>query len=225
VAILLMLLILSAALTLVLVVAPLFVFERAMLRQDRARKLRVLGYFLCLGLGFILVEIGFMQRLVLFLGHPMYSLAVILASLLAASGAGSALSAWGTARFGTTGYVRRVVGILAGLLALYALVLTPLFHALLGIPLEARIFIAVVLVSAPGLLMGALLPSGVRIANELGRGTVAWGWGLNGAASVVGSILAMALSMNFGFTLSLFAGIAVYLVGMTLLTGKRPTAA
>jgi hypothetical protein len=220
VAILLMLLILSAALTLVLVVAPLLVFERSLLRQDRARKLRVLGYFLCLGLGFILVEIGFMQRFVLFLGHPMYSLAVILASLLAASGAGSALSTWGTARFGTTGYVRRVIGLLAALLAVYALALTPLFHALLGVPLAARIFVAVVLVSAPGLLMGALLPSGVRVANELGRGTVAWGWGLNGAASVVGSILAMALSMNFGFTLSLFAGIGVYLLGMTLLSGR-----
>jgi SAM-dependent methyltransferase len=221
VAILLMLLILSAALTLVLVVVPLLIFERHALRQDRNRKLRVLGYFLCLGLGFILVEIGFMQRFVLFLGHPMYALAVILASLLAASGAGSALSNWGTARYGTAGYVRRVVGLLAGLLAVYALVLTPIFHALLGIPLIARILIAVVLVSGPGLLMGALLPSGVRVANELGRGTVAWAWGLNGAASVVGSILAMALSMNFGFTLSLVAGIVVYLLGMTLLTGAR----
>jgi len=221
VAILLMLLILSAALTLVLVVVPLLIFERQLLRQDRSRKLRVLGYFLCLGLGFILVEIGFMQRFVLFLGHPMYSLAVILASLLAASGAGSALSTWGTARFGTAGYVRRVVGLLAGLLAVYALALTPLFHVLLGLPLGGRIIIAVVLVSAPGLLMGALLPSGVRLANELGRGTVAWAWGLNGAASVVGSILAMALSMNFGFTLSLAAGVLVYLLGMTLLTSPR----
>ena len=172
-----------------------------------------------------LVEIGFMQRFILFLGHPMYALAVILASLLAAFGVGSALSAWGTARFGTAGYVRRVVGLLAGLLALYAVILTPLFHALLGLPLVARILIAVVLVSGPGLLMGALLPSGVRVANEMGRGMVAWGWGLNGAASVVGSILAMALSMNFGFTLSLVAGIVVYLVGMTLLVGiRRPQA-
>ena len=226
VAILLMLLILSAALTLVLVVVPLLVFERRLLSEDRNRKLRVLGYFLCLGLGFILVEIGFMQRFVLFLGHPMYALAVILASLLAASGAGSALSTWGTVRFGTAGYVRRAVGLLVGVLALYAVVLTPLFHALLGIPLGIRITIAVVLVSAPGLLMGALLPSGVRVANELGRGTVAWGWGLNGAASVVGSILAMALSMNFGFTLSLVAGILVYLLGMALLAGlRRPVTA
>jgi spermidine synthase len=226
VAILLMLLILSAALTLVLVVAPLLIFERHSLREDRSRKLRVLGYFLCLGLGFILVEIGFMQRFVLFLGHPMYALAVILASLLAASGAGSALSAWGTARYGMAGYVRRVVGLLAVVLAVYALVLTPLFHALLGIPLVVRILIAVVLVSGPGLLMGALLPTGVRVANEMGRGTVAWGWGLNGAASVVGSILAMALSMNLGFTVSLLAGIAVYVLGMTLFTGiRRPAAA
>jgi hypothetical protein len=221
VAILLLLLLFSAVLTVVLVIAPLLIFERTLLAADRAQKLRVLGYFLSLGLGFILVEIGFMQRFVLFLGHPVYSLAVILASLLAASGAGSALSSWGTARYGLAGYVRRAVTLLAIILAVYAVVLTPLFHTLLGIPLPLRIFIAVVLVSMPGLLMGALLPSGVRKANELGRGTVAWAWGLNGAASVVGSILAMAVSMNYGFTLSLFVGIVVYVLGMVLLTGGK----
>jgi hypothetical protein len=164
-----------------------------------------------------------MQRFVLFLGHPIYALAVILASLLAASGAGSALSGWGTARFGLKGYVRRVILALAVLLAVYGFALTPLFHALLGIPLTARIAIAVVLVALPGVLMGALLPSGVRVANSLGSGTVAWGWGLNGAGSVVGSILAIGLAMSFGFTLALFAGIAVYIAGMLVLPERAAT--
>jgi predicted membrane-bound spermidine synthase len=217
VAILLLLLIFSSALTVVFVVAPLLIFERKSLRQDRRAKLRVLAYFLCLGLGFILVEIGFMQRFVLFLGHPIYALAVILASLLAASGAGSALSGWGTARFGLKGYVRRVILLLGALLAVYGVALTPLFHALLGTPLPARIAVAVLLVAAPGVLMGALLPSGVRVANSLGSGTVAWGWGLNGAGSVVGSIVAMGLAMSFGFTVALFAGIAIYLLAMAVL--------
>ncbi len=218
VAILLLLLILSAALTLVLVVLPLALFERRGLAAgERGRKLRLLMYFLTLGLGFILVELGFMQTFVLFLGHPIYALAVVLAGLLCASGLGSALSGWGTRRFGVQGYARRTIGALAVVLIVYAFVLTPLFRALLGLPLPARVGLALVLVFLPGLLMGALLPSGVRAAQSFGPGTVAWCWGLNGSASVVGSILAVMLSMNFGFTAALLLGIGVYLVGLLLL--------
>jgi hypothetical protein len=111
------------------------------------------------------------------------------------------------------------------LLALYGLLLNPLFHALLGVPLAIRIAVAAVLVAAPGLLMGMLLPSGVRVAQSLGAGVVPWGWGLNGAAGVVGSVLAVALSMNVGFQLALFFGIAVYLLGLALLPRPRPAAA
>jgi predicted membrane-bound spermidine synthase len=216
IAVLLFLLALSGVLTLLLVLVPLVVFERKALRKDRRRKLRVLGYFLALGMGFILVEIGFMQKFVLFLGHPIYALAVVLASLLAASGLGSAVSGVGARRYGATGYVRRAIGVLAVVLVVYGLLLGPLFHAMLGLPLGVRVPVAVVLVFIPGLLMGALMPSGVRAANALGTGTVAWGWALNGAASVTGSVLAVTLSMNFGFNLVLAIGGMVYLVGLAL---------
>jgi hypothetical protein len=222
VAILLLLLCASSLLTVLLVVLPLLIFERRALREDRRSKLRVLGYFVTLGLGFILVEIGFMQTFVLFLGHPIYALAVVLASLLLASGIGSGLSPRFHERLGPRGLARRVIGALALLLALYGLLLNPLFHALLGIPLTARIVVAALLVAAPGLLMGMLLPSGVRVAQSLGAGVVPWGWGLNGAAGVVGSVLAVALSMNVGFRLALFVGIAVYLLGLALLPRPRP---
>ncbi len=221
VAILLLLLLLSLVMTLLLIVGPLLLLRRAALRQDRAHKLRVLGYFLCLGLGYILVEIGFMQKFVLFLGHPIYALAVVLATLLAASGAGSALSGWGNTRFGFRGFVLRATLALAGLLAIYALGLTPLFHALLGLPLPVRVLVAILLIAPPGLLMGTLLPTGVRVAGAAGSDMVAWAWSANGAASVVGSVLAMSLSMNFGFTIALGIGIAVYLAAPILLPSPR----
>jgi hypothetical protein len=223
VAVLLMLLLLSSALILLLVVVPLVWFERKALREDRAMKVRILGYFLSLGMGFILVEIGFMQKFVLFLGHPIYSLAVVLASLLLASGLGSAWSGAGVRRFGKRGHVRRAIIALAAVLALYTVLLSPLFHAFLGLPLGARIPIAVVLVFIPGLLMGTLMPTGVRTANELGTGTVAWGWGLNGAAGVVGSVLAVTVSMNYGFNIALIIGVLVYLVGMALFPAASKT--
>jgi hypothetical protein len=217
VAILLVLLLVSLGLTTLFVILPLVLFRRDALREARRPKLRVLGYFLCLGLGFILVELGFMQKFVLFLGHPIYALAVVLAMLLASSGAGSALSAWGVARWRARGFVLRVVPVLASVLGIYALALTPLFHALIGLVLPLRIALAALLVLVPGLLMGTLLPTGVRTANALGPDLVAWAWGLNGAASVVGSILAIFLSMNFGFTTALGAGVAIYLLGMATL--------
>jgi len=213
-AILLILLLVSTALTLLFVVLPLLLFRRDALRENRGPKLRVLAFFLCLGLGFILVEIGFMQRFVLFLGHPIYALAVVLATVLAASGTGSALSGGLAARWGARGLVRRAIAVLTVLMIIYGLGLGPMFHALLGLPLAARIAISAALVALPGLLMGALLPSGVRAANALGPDLVPWAWGLNGATSVVGSILAITLSMNFGFTTTLYVGVGAYLLGM-----------
>jgi spermidine synthase len=221
-AILLILLLVSAGLTLLFVVLPLLLFRREVLRVQRAAKLRLLGYFLCLGLGFILVEIGFMQKFVLFLGHPIYALAVVLATLLAASGLGSALSGGLGQGLGARGLARRAIAALTVLMIAYALGLGPLFHALLGLPLGVRIAIAVVLIGLPGLLMGALLPSGVRTAQALGGELVPWAWGLNGATSVVGSILAILLSMNFGFTTTLLAGVATYLVGLGALLAVTP---
>ncbi|MCB9561794.1 MAG: hypothetical protein H6709_19045 [Kofleriaceae bacterium] len=216
-AILLILLIVSAGLTLLFVVLPLLLFRRDALRERRGAKLRVLAYFLCLGLGFILVEIGFMQQFVLFLGHPIYALAVVLATLLAASGTGSALSGTMSRRFGPRGLARRAITALGVLMVIYGLALSPLFHALLGLPLGGRVVLAVLLIALPGLLMGSLLPSGVRAANALGTEVVPWAWGLNGATSVVGSILAITVSMNYGFTTTLYVGVVAYLLALVAL--------
>ena len=162
---LLLLLVLSLGLTLLLVIVPLFAFRASVLRENTGPKLRVLGYFLCLGLGFILVEIGMMQRFVLSLGHPIYSLAVVLATLLAASGTGSALSEKLQARLGPR-FMRTVIGALCALLLVYGLGLSALFHALLGQPLAFRIVLAALLVLLPGLLMGCD-DSSVRAARAI----------------------------------------------------------
>lgn len=215
--ILLLVLLLSLVLTAVFVVLPLVALRRDALVERRGEKLRVLLYFLCLGLGFILVEIGIMQRFVLFLGHPIYSLAVVLATILFASGVGSALSGPACERFGVRRFAMIAGAVLIAILAVYAVVLGPLFQALLGLTLPARIAIAAALVMIPGLFMGCMLPSGIRTANALGSAVVPWGWGLNGATSVVGSILAIFISMNAGFTAALLVGMAVYVVALVAL--------
>jgi hypothetical protein len=99
------------------------------------------------------------------------------------------------------------------LLLLYAVGLAPLFGILLGMPIAIRIAIAIVLVGALGVLMGMSLPLGVHTANRHGAGLVAWAWGLNGAASVVGAALSIVVSMHFGFTATLLLGLASYAIG------------
>jgi spermidine synthase len=216
------LVIVSVLLTVLLVVLPLFLFRRDVLREERRGKVQTLGYFLCLGLGFILVELGLMQHFILFLGHPIYALAVVLATLLAASGLGSALSSRIEARFGVTGGIRRVTAALSVLLLLYMFGLPSLFGALLGQPIGVRIAIAAVLVGGLGALMGTLLPLGVRRAQGYHPGLVPWAWGLNGATSVMGSILATVLSLMFGFTTTLMVGLLAYVVGGVLIGSAAP---
>ncbi|MHB8879050.1 MAG: spermidine synthase family protein [Myxococcaceae bacterium] len=218
-------LLISQALTLLLVVLPLLVFRRDVLREQRAGKLRTMGYFLCLGFGFILVELGLMQRFILFLGHPIYALAVVLATLLGASGVGSALSPRIEAKFGITGGVRRVVMVLSAVLILYMLGLGPVFTALLGLPITVRVMISAVLVAVLGVLMGTLLPLGVRAATGYGAEVVPWAWGLNGATSVVGSTLAVVLSMQFGFSVTLLSGVLAYALGTVVLGSAAKAAA
>ncbi len=212
-------LIVSLGLTLLLVLLPLFLFRRAALRFNRGQKLRVLGYFLFLGFGFILVELGLMQRFVLFLGHPIYALAVVIAALLLASGIGSSLSPRLTARLGTPRAIRFTVIALALLLVVYLVALPPLFHGLIGLPLAARITIAALLVGLLGIAMGVLLPLGVITALEVDPELVPWGWGINGATSVVGSALAVVLSMNVGFSATLIAGLVAYLLAGLVIAG------
>lgn len=206
--------------TILFVLLPLFVFRRGDLATDRVRKLRVIGYFACLGLGFILVELGFMQQFVLFLGHPVYSLAVVLSGLLIASGLGAGATPMLEARYGVTGAKRVTLIALATILVLYGLFISSVFGALIGLPLPARIAIAALLVALPGFVMGTFVPAGVRTADAIAPGLVAWGWGLNGATSVVGSALAVMLSMNIGFRAVLFIGVGVYLIGGLLLPSR-----
>ena len=223
--ILLFLLGLSAVVTFLLVLGPLLLFRRSALAGSPGSG-RILAYFASLGLGFILVEIGMMQRFVLFLGHPIYALVVVLAVLLAAAGTGS----WFSGRLGDRlGGPRRLVvagvGALAIVLVLYAAGLTTIFHLLLGLPLPARIAIAALLVLVPGFMMGILLPSGMRIISDEAPAIAPWAWAVNGGASVLGSVAAVFVSMNFGFTIAFLVGITTYILGAVALVAGRRAAA
>ena len=209
-AILQVILLLSFVLALGFVLGPLLLLRRDALREDRRPKLQMLAYFACLGVGYILVELALMHRFILFLGHPTYSLSVVLSTLLLSSGVGSSLSTRLVDRFGVGGAGGRVAAALVAVLLFYGATLGPLFAATLGLPLVARVAITSLLVAIIGVMMGTLLPLGVRATGRFGADVAAWGWGVNGATSVVGSTLSLVVSINYGFTAALLVGIAAY---------------
>ena len=170
---------------------------------------RSLTYFVLIGLGFILVEVVLIQRFHLYLGHPVYSLTVILFTILASSGVGSA---W-TARFSDARLVRHVVVACVAALVLIALheAVWPIFlDRTLGMSRLARITLAIASLAPMGIAMGMPYPLGLRTVATAGPGAVPWVWAVNAAASVLGSILAFALAMAVGFQVVLLLGALCY---------------
>jgi hypothetical protein len=185
----------------VLILLPLAVRGRREV-GGKASAGATLAYFAFLGLGYLGVEIPLLQRFILFLGHPAYALATVLFALLLFSGLGSLLSR------------RLPLGLVLVLLPLvvvgYALGLPMLFAATLAAPLWGRVIISVIALAPPGLLMGMPFPKGLVLLRQASPTLIAWAWGINGAISVVASILAASLALSFGFSLVLAVGAACY---------------
>jgi hypothetical protein len=182
-----------------------------------------LAYFGALGAGFMLLEVALLQRFVLLLGHPVYSLTVTLFSLLLGTGIGSLLGR----RVRPERVHRVTVGALVGIVIVglaSPATLTRLIDVAIAWPLAARIAAAVALLFPLGVLLGMPLPGGMRLLAARRQEIVAWGWGMNGAFSVVGATMAVFIAMNWGFSTTLATASGVYLVAAALLhrVGARP---
>lgn len=196
-----MLLIISLLAVLIFLILPLALYGRG--RQPKPG-LASLLYFITVGLGYITVEVVLIQRFVLFLGHPTYALTVVVFLLLLSSGAGSVTSRnW---LRGSRG-LGQLLAWIAGLAALYMLLLPLLLAAAVGLPFMAKLAISAVVLAPLGFLMGMPFPSGLRLVE-----TVEWAWALNAAASVLGSVMAMAIAIHFGLTTTLACAAAAYLL-------------
>ncbi len=196
----------STALVLLFIVGPMALSGRSLLGTEWPWWL---AYFGLLGAAFMLVEVALLQRFVLLLGHPVYSLAVTLFSLLLGTGTGSFLSR----RIAESRVRRRLVAALFGitLLGLAAIVaLPPVIRAAVGAPLGVRIALAVAMLFPAGILMGVPLPAGVRLLARRQSDLLPWAWAMNGALSVLGATLAVFIAMNWGFSVTLLAGGLVY---------------
>jgi hypothetical protein len=178
-------------------------------------------YFLCLGAGYILIQIALIQKFVLLLGHPTYALTVIVFSMLVASGLGSFFS-----KRVVAGDDSRLTAVLAGvalLVALLAFGAPPLVAAAAAWPLPAKMMVTAFAIAPAAFLMGMPFPSGLRRLEAWHSPSVRWAWSLNAAASVLGSAGAIVLAIYTGLRFTLLTGGALYLgaIVMVLMTATR----
>jgi spermidine synthase len=217
VAVLGMVLIISSVAVVAFLIIPLAV--RSGGAQHRAI---YLVYFIAVGLGYILVEIAFIQRFVLFLGHPTYALTVVVFLLLLSSGAGSLASRrW----LGEKASARLPLLLIVLGLVLYVFVLPAILDSLVGVPFLLKLAVSAVLLIPLGFAMGMPFPTGLRALASLPavsvspnkQGTenaVEWAWAMNAASSVMGSVLAMVIAIQYGLNATLACGAAAYFLAL-----------
>lgn len=198
--VLLVLLALMILLALPFIVVPILISRRNKSRPqpDRAS----LIYFGCLGTGYLLVEIPLIQNLTLLVDRAAISLAVVLFTLLLASGVGSLLSP----RVPT----RRALAALTLTLVLMVVLMPWAVKLALAWPLAGRLALIAIMLAPPGVLMGIPFAAGIRLLEKRRRGLIPWAWAVNGAVSGVSGVLAAMVSLDAGFSTTLVLGAMAY---------------
>jgi len=214
--VLLLLLVVAVALAAVFLLLPFLAVRDVWRRLPRKGTSAI--YFASLGFGFMFFEITLIQRLTLFLGYPTYSLTVTLASILLFTGVGALLSERRRGSIATTAAALLVV--LALLTVVYLFGLPALTGALLDAALAVRVVVTFLVLAPLGLCLGMFMPMGlgaVAALTDHEREYVAWGWAVNGFASVVGATLTTIVAMSFGFRAVLVVALVTYAVAVVAL--------
>jgi spermidine synthase len=226
--VLLLVLVISFCAVLVFLILPL------LCRSVGARQPGLpLLYFVAVGLGYILVEIAFIQRFVLFLGHPTYALTVVIFLLMLSSGAGSLFSRL---------WLPRPEQCWVPLLLVIVTLLADVFFlpsrlaGMVGLPFGYRLIVSGLLLIPLGFIMGMPFPTGLRAlaghvssnhssgpgASPSSGNAIEWAWAMNAAASVLGSVMAMVIAIQFGLNVTLACGAGAYVLALALMPSLRP---
>lgn len=184
---------------------------------SHASRRSICTYFAALGLAFMLIEMAFLQKFVLFLAHPMYSASVVIAAFLVFAGIGSARSA-----------NRSVVPPLCAIVIIGAIELvlwSTVSHRLLAAPMPARVVVVIGLIAPLAYFMGKPFPIGLGRVSATAPALVPWAWGVNGCFSVLATGLAPLLAVPLGFRAVVVAGLCSYLVAAVAGRKLLPAAA
>lgn len=196
----------AVVVSLLLILLPLALAgtRRAFADAPPVLRRRTAAYFLVLGLGFMAIEIPFLQRFTFFLSHPATAAAVVLAAFLVFAGLGARFSA----RLAPT--ARWPFAAVAAIALLYAVALPPLTAVLMGLAQGWKILLTVLLVAPLAFCLGLPFPLGLAALAARAEALVPWAWGINGFASVTATLLATLLAMHWGQTTVVLIAAALY---------------
>jgi hypothetical protein len=199
--------------TLIILALPPLVLGTRLPREKGV--LQFLMYFLCIGVGYILIQVALIQKFVLFLGHPTYALTVIIFSMLVASGCGSFLS--GKYIGDDDNKLMRALGLVSVLVAMLAFSASHITTALVGLPLPIKMLLTVLLIAPAGFCMGMPFPQGLARLETFHKPSVRWAWSLNAASSVLGSAAAIFFAIYLGLRETLLLGGALYIGALIII--------
>ena len=210
----------SAVFVILLVLVPLR-FSRVG-REEGAAAVPLLTYFSCLGAGFIILELVFIQKFMNLIGSPLYTYSTVIFTMLCGAGLGSAASE----RLGISPrrrWSRPFLGVIAIGLAL--VIWYPyIARLILALPLAGRIMLSGALIFPLGFFLGMPFPLGILAIEDRPRGAVAWAWGMNGIFTVVGGLLSALLSLKAGFDVTILVALACYVCALATFTRMRDMA-
>jgi len=177
-------------------------------RQRWAGRPAAMGYFACLGAGFIMLELVLIQLFMNLIGSPLYTYSTVIFTLLFAAGLGSRLSAALGVDAGRRWNLPFLGVLTAGLLLLLGH--EALVHAMLAQPLPLRLLACALAIFPLGLFLGMPFPLGILWVERQPEGAVAWAWALNGVFTALGGVATAVLAMTVGFQVTVALALGIY---------------
>lgn len=223
-------LLLATAASIVLILLPLFFYRKTQSvssadgrshNSSPVNRSKLLLYFFMIGLAFLFIEIAFMQKFILFLHHPVYSISIVLAAFLINAGIGSIWSRLLVKKYSCQKILHWAISGIIVLSLLYIVILNPLFSWLTALPIVLKIALSLILIAPLAICMGMPFPLALSILAEERKGQtyIPWAWGVNGCASVISAVLASILAIHSGFTLVILIAISLYFFCLLLFPG------
>jgi hypothetical protein len=203
--------------TAVILIAPPLVLGTRLPRQAGIRGFLV--YFLFIGAGYILIEVALIQKFVLFLGHPVHALWVVIFSMLVSSGLGSNYSRRLIGK--SEGRLIKALGIIAIGAAMLALAVSTLLGALVWLPFGLKAAMTIALIAPLGFVMGMPFPTALARLEEWHAPSVRWAWSLNAASSVLGSVGALVCAIYLGLVQTMIVGGLFYLAALAVIARSK----
>jgi spermidine synthase len=181
--------------------------------RSASHKCATLGYFLALGAGFMLLEMSFLQKLILYLAHPVYSAAAVISAFLIFAGIGSRMSR----RLTAAGRQASLAGVLVVVLSVaYVLVMDVWLTRTQSWALPGRLAVATVTIAPLAVAMGHMFPLGLRQVGTAAPALVPWAWAVNGFASVIAAVAAALIAMAVGLARLTLVAVACYALAAVL---------